>query len=115
MEKAIRHSEVALGIASSFNWRNELFWLHQNMAALFLHQGGFDDAQAHIESIKSYVVCHAYYLGLAMELQAGLWCKQDGLEEGRSKALRAADVHEKLGAAKDIEDYRQLLRWHEEE
>jgi len=115
IEKAIQHFEVALGIAFSFSWLDELFWLHQNLAALFLHQEGFDDAQAHIERVKSYAVGHPYYLGLAMELQAGLWYKQHRLEEARSEALRAADVYEKLGAAKDMEDCRELLRWIEEE
>jgi hypothetical protein len=38
-----------------------------------------------------------------MELQAWVWYNQHRLEEARSEALRAADIYEKLGAAKDVE------------
>ena len=33
-EKAIYHLEAALGIASSFNWHTELFWVHYSLARL---------------------------------------------------------------------------------
>jgi hypothetical protein len=42
----------------------------------------------------------AYYLGRTVELQAGVWYKQHRLEEARTEALRAADVYDKLGAAR---------------
>jgi len=48
-EKAISHLEVAFGIASSFNWHEELFRVHSSLALLFFDGGGFDDAHAHIE------------------------------------------------------------------
>jgi tetratricopeptide (TPR) repeat protein len=89
----------ALGIASSFNWHDHLFWAHYALAELFLDEGRFDDAHAHVERAKSHAVNNAYYLGRAMELQARVWYKQHRLEEARSEALRAADVYEKLGAA----------------
>ena len=48
-EKAIHHYEVALGIASSFNWHDELFWVHYALSKLSFRQGRFDGVQAHIE------------------------------------------------------------------
>ena len=54
VEKAIHHSEVALGIASSSNRFNLLFCIHSYLAQLFSNQGKFDDAHAHIEHAKSH-------------------------------------------------------------
>jgi tetratricopeptide (TPR) repeat protein len=109
-EKAIHHFEVALGIASAFDWHEEPFWIHYRLAGLFYDEGRFDDAHTHIERAKSHTANSAYNLGYAMEMQAWVWYKQHRLEEARSEALRAADVYEKLGAAKDVEDCRTLLR-----
>ena len=110
MEKAIHHFEVAIGIASSFNWHDELFFAHYGLAGLFCNQGRFDDAQTHIEHAKSHTVDNTYYLGRATEKQATIWYKQHRFEEARSEVLRAADLYEKLGAAKDLEHCRKLLQ-----
>ena len=109
-KKAIHHFEAALGIASPFDWPDELFWTHYYLAALFRDQRRFDDANAHIERAKSHAVNSAYNLGHAMDLRAEIWYGQDRLEEARSEALRAIDVYERLGAAKDVENCRRLLR-----
>lgn len=45
-----------------------------------------------------------------MEVQATLWHKQGRLGEARSAALRAADVHKKLGVAQGLERCRDILR-----
>ena len=108
-EKAIHHFEVALGIASSSDWYDELFWVHYSLAALFYGKGRFDDANVHLERAKPHAVNSAYDLGYAMELQARVWYKQHRFEEAKSEALRAADVYEKLGAAKVVEECRTLL------
>ena len=110
-EGAVDHLKVALGIASSFDWHNELFWIHHSLAWLFSGGGGFDDARAHIERAKSHAVNNTYYLGPAMHLQAAFCYQQDRLEQAKSEGLRAADVFEKLGAAQDLEKCRRLLRW----
>ena len=110
-EKAIHHYEVALGIASSSNWQDQLFWVHYALSDLFLGEGRFDDVQAHIERAKSHAVNDAYKLGRAMELQARSWYAQRMFEEARFEALRALDVFEKLGAASDAEDTRKLLKY----
>ena len=114
-EKAIHHFEVALGIASSFNWHDYLFRIHYGLARLFFGKGRFDDAHDHIERAKPYTSNHPYHLGHTMVLQADLWYRQHRLEEARSEVSRAADVYEKLGAAQDLERCRGLLRQIEEE
>jgi len=55
-DKAVNHFEVALGIASSFNWHGQLFWTRYSLAKLFFDQGRFNDAHAHIEHAKSHAV-----------------------------------------------------------
>jgi len=109
-EKAIHHYEVALGIASPFDWHDTLFWLNCELADLLRDEDRFDDAHAHIERAKSHTANSTYNLGHAMRLQAGVWYNQHRLEEAKSEALRGADIFEKLGAVEDMERCRELLR-----
>jgi len=113
-EKAIQHFEAAFGIASSFDWHFELFWVHHALAQLSLHQGKFDDADAHIERTKLHAVDNAYFLGRTMELQGGFWYNQHRFEEAKSEVFCAAEVYEKLGAASDLWRCRGLIRWIEQ-
>jgi len=110
IEKAVCHFEVAIGIASPFNWHETLFCLHYELAGLLRGEGRLDDANAHIEHTKSHTAGNTYYLGHTLALQAFVWYNQHRLEEAKSEALRAADVYEKIGAAKDLEGCRGLLR-----
>jgi tetratricopeptide (TPR) repeat protein len=114
-EKAIHYFETALGIASRFDWRDQLFWIHYELAGVFHREGEFDNANVHIEQAKSYVVNDAYRLGFAMELQATVWCQQDRLEEANSEALRALEIYEKLGAIRDVAECKGLVEEIEEE
>ena len=114
-EKAIHHFEIVLAIATSSNWKNDLFLAHYKLARLFCNEGRFNDAQAHFEHAKSHAVDDKYNLGRAMGDQAWLWYKQHKFEEARTGILRAADLYDELGAAKDAEDCRKLLRVIEEE
>ena len=109
-KKAIHHFEVVFGIASPFNWHDHLFLAHYYLAQLFRVGGRFDDANTRIEHVKSHMTNSPHYLGLATELQAKVWYGKHRLEETRSEALRGADMYEKLGAAKDVEDCRKLLQ-----
>ena len=109
-EKAIHHFEAALAVSSSFNNHNALFWNNYSLASLFFDEGSFDDANVHIERAKSHAVNDAFCLGRAMGFQAKCWYKQDRLKEAKAEALRALDVHERLGAVKHVEAARQLLR-----
>jgi tetratricopeptide (TPR) repeat protein len=109
-EKAVYHLEVALRIASSFNWHDALFLVHFSLAGLFLDEGRFDDARTHNKRAKSHTVGSTYDLGTATIVQACIWYRQHKLEEARSEALRATDIFEKLGAADDAEACRWFLR-----
>jgi len=109
-EKATHHFETALGIASSLNRHDAQFWTNHALAELFFDEGRFDDAGAHVQRAKSHAVNDAYLLGRAMELQAVFWYQQRRLDEAKAEVLHAADVYGKVGAAKDVEDCRKLLR-----
>ena len=111
--KAIHHYEVALEIASSFNWHNLLFCIHFSLAQLLFDEGRFGDAHAHVVHAKSHAVNDhdTYLLARAMWLEALFWHKQQRFEDAKSEALCAVDALEKLGAANDLEHVRELLRW----
>ena len=108
--KAIRHFDTAVGIASPFNWHDELFWDHFGLAILFREEGEFDEANAQVEQAKSYAVDNRYKLGHAMHMQADVWYRQLKLEEAKSEALHSLEVYEKLGAAFDAGECRDLLQ-----
>jgi len=110
-EKAINHFEAALGIASPFNWRNLLFWLHHALAELFINEDMFGDAQAHTERTKSHAINDPFLLAHTMVLQTWLRYKQHKFEEAKSEALCAADAFGKLGAVDDVEYTKKVFRW----
>jgi len=109
-EKAIHHFETVLRIASPLGWHDQLFWNTYDLADLFFKEGRSDEAQANVERAKSHAVNNLYSLGCVMVLQARLWHKQCRFEEAKSEALHAAEVLERLGAARDLERCRALLR-----
>ena len=113
-DKAIKHFEKALGVASLFNWHGQVFWNHHSLAELHSNEGKFDDAHAHIARAKTHAINDPYLLGRAMELEARFWYKESRPEEARSEASCAADIYEKIGAAKGMEDCRVLLQLIEE-
>ena len=109
-EKATKHFETAIGIASTSNWHDHLFWNNYSLAELFFSEDRFDDAHARIERAKSHAVNDSCNLGRAMELQAGFWYEECKFEEAESEALRAADAYERIGAMKDVEECKAILR-----
>ena len=109
-EKAIHHFETALEIASPFGWHGQLFWVHYSLAQLFFGENKFDDAHAQIELAKSHATHNLYQLGRAMGQQAWFWYRQLRFREAKSEALGAISVYEKIGAAKDVEDCRRIIR-----
>ena len=109
-EKAIHHFEVALEIASSLNVDADLTWIHFSLSQLFSRECRFDDAHTHIECAKSHAVNNPYNLGRAMELQANFWYDQHMFEKAKFEASCAINAYEKIGAASDVEDCRELLR-----
>ena len=115
IRKAIHHFEIALGIASPFNWHDHLFWIHYSLGWLSVLQGSFDDAHDHLERAKSHTINSAYNLGRATRLHARVWYRQRRLKEARSEALDAADIFEKLWAMDDLGRCRGLLQSIDEE
>jgi len=110
-EKAIDHFETALRIASPPCWHGQLAQNHYELADLFFKECRFDEAHASVERAKSHAAIDGpYYLACATQLQAKFWYGQGKFEEAKSEALRAADVFERFGAAKDLEECRALLR-----
>ena len=109
-EKAIRHFEKALGIASAFEWHTRLFWVHYYLAVLFVDEDGFDNAHAHIDQAKSHAVGNAYHLGRAVDTKARIWYRQRRFEDSVSEALGALEIFERLGASKDVVGCKNLIR-----
>jgi len=112
IKKATHHLEIALEIASPFNWPNLLFWIQHYMAQVSSDEGMFDDAHAHVEQAKLHATNghDAYVLARAMELQAEVWGRQRRFGEAKPEASGAIDMFEKLGAADDAERVRKLLK-----
>jgi tetratricopeptide (TPR) repeat protein len=109
-QKATHHFETAIGIATSFNWHDTLFWNHFDLAEMFRDGGDFGEASTHVRQAKSYTANEPYKLGRATQIQADVWYRQLRLEEAKSEALQALEIHEKLGAAKDAGHCRALLQ-----
>ena len=109
-EQTIFHFEIAWGIASSLNWVEQLFWVHSDLAEIFIKQGKFNDAQTHVDHAKSFAANNTYFLARASALQARLWYKQDMFGEARSEALAALGVFEKLGSVNNAESAKWLLQ-----
>ena len=110
IEKAIDHYKSALEIATSFNWHSDLLLIHNTLARLVFDEGRFDEAHIHIEHAKSHAVNDTYSLCHMVEQQAWFWYTQRKFEEARSAASHIADVYERLGATRDMERCRTLLR-----
>ena len=108
--KSIQYFEAAIGIASRFNWHDQLFWAHYALARLYNDKNEWDSAQSHIDQAKPHAVEDAYNLGRAMKLQAWIWYYQGRLEEAKAEILRALDTFEKLGATDSLSLSRNTLR-----
>ena len=109
-QKAVDHLEAALGIASPFSWHFQLFWIHYSLARLAFDKSRSDAVRTHIELAKSHAVNDAYRLGRVVQLQGYFWYELKQLQEARSAFLHAVDVYGRLGATKDMEICRGLLR-----
>ena len=109
-DKAIHQYQVALGMASSFNWRGQQFGINLSLSELFLAEKKFDDALAHVQQAKSHALHNLYYLGRVALLQARILCRQGSFEDATSEALRALEIFEQVGALKELEACRSLVR-----
>jgi tetratricopeptide (TPR) repeat protein len=109
-EKVVHHFKTALEIASPFDWHDVLFVSHHKLAEVFLEEGKFSEAIAHIKQAKSYAVDHKRRLGCAIYLQARVWYEQRRFEDAKSECLHALEIFEKLNATNDAGDCRDLLQ-----
>ena len=109
-EKAIHHIQMALRIATPFNWRDSLFWNHLVLAELFHDEDELDEANTHIKRAKSHATDNTYWRGRAMKLQARIWYRQGRFEEAKLEALGALEAYEKLGDAKQVKLCRDLVQ-----
>jgi hypothetical protein len=103
------YRRTTIGIGTRFNWRDELLWNHFSLAELFHDKGGFDDANAPIEQVKSHAVDYPYIMGHAMEMQVKVWYHQRRFDDATSETSCALEVHEKLELAEDVQECRVLL------
>jgi tetratricopeptide (TPR) repeat protein len=110
IKKAIHHFELALGIASSFNWHDQLFWVHYKLAGLFQDEGRLDDAHAHVELAKSHTVDSTYNLGYAMELQAMFGTSRTGLKRRGLRLCARPTFTRSLGLRRMWRRCRKLLQ-----
>jgi len=109
-EEAVDHFQTAREIASSFNWHDQLFWVHYSLADLYFNRGRFDDAYAHIGNAEAHAADNPYFVGRAASLRAYFCFRQHKLGKANSEALRALRAFEKVGATKWVENCRELLR-----
>ena len=111
-KKAVHHFEVALGIATPFDWLGQLHEIHSFLAQLFITEGRLDRARVHTEQAKLHMVNDPIHLGKATMLQAVVLWRQRKYEEARSEFLRAAEIFDKLGSpwsTKIREDYLKRI------
>ena len=108
--KASDHLEIALGMACTFKWRDQLLWINDSLAQLSLGQGRFDDANAYIGQAKKYTAGSDYDLGRMMETQAVILCRQGKLDDANSEALGALKIFESLRASNGMTSCKNLLQ-----
>ena len=109
-EKAIHNFKTVLGVASLFNWHDELCRSHQALAALFRDESEFDEANLHIAQAKSHALNYPFFLGSVTYMHASVLAKQDRFEDAKSEVLRALRIFEELGAVKDAANCRDSLQ-----
>ena len=107
--KVKHHLDMALGIASLFNWHWELSLIHCSLAVLTFSENRFRDAHAHVESAKSHAVNDVRNMASMMQLQAEMWYEERRFGEAKAEALRAAEAFETLGDTMELELTRELL------
>ena len=108
-EKAIYHFEASLRIASSSKSRSGLSESHLALTILYIEEDRLNDANNHIEHVKSLTRNDLLRLGSTFYYGARVLYKQKRFEEGKSEALRADAIFEKLGATGLVETTQKLV------
>jgi len=115
MEVAINHFKKALEIASSLNSRGVESMVLHCLVHLLLEEGRFNDAQVHLEHLKSHTADDSFDLDLVMLAQACAWYQQGKLGEAKSEFSRIIGVYEKIGVSADLLGSCRELLWAIEE
>ena len=110
-KEAIHHFEMALRIASPFDWHYILCWAHYEIAQVFDSRGEWDVANAYNKRARSHAIDGAlpYPLGRVMEMQGRFWYQQLRFEDAKSELFHAIEIYEKLGAAVNVRNSKDLL------
>ena len=108
-EKAVYHLKATLAITSRFGW-NDSFTADITLVMLFIKEGKFEDAHAHLKQARSLAVNNAYQRGYVAILQAGIYLQHHRLEDAMSEVLCASGIFEELGVQDEIEKCRDLLK-----
>ena len=106
IEVAISHHEKALRIATSLNFQTQSFVLGC-LVKLFLEEGRLNDAQVHLEYLKSEAISNPHLLVITMVIQVCVWRQQGRIEEAEYEISRVANIFQKLGAPADLLEYWQ--------
>ena len=105
VEAAISHHEKAIEIATSLNLQLERAGFLRCLVDLLLKEGRLEDAQAHLESLKSDATSDPFSLGLATVIQICVWRQQGRFEEAESEISRVASMYEKSGAPAEFLEF----------
>ena len=101
-EAAVDHHIKALGIARSLELLDKQTRILKCLVQLLLEAEKFEDAQVHLEQLKSHAVNDPLYLGRVMLSQTRIWRHQGKLEEARSELSRTIGSYEKTGVLVDF-------------
>jgi len=110
MGAAITHHERALEIATSLNSREGKSLIIRCLVHLLLKKGRFDDAQVHLEFLKSDAANDIVSLGLAAVVQACVWRREGRVEEAEAELSRAIGVYQKMGVSADFPERCNAFR-----
>ena len=115
IEAAIIHHEKALRIATSLNFQAMRVMVLNYLVGLFLKLGRLDNAQVHLEHLKSDAIGDLKCLALAMVIQVCVYRQQGRFDEAESEISRFVGVCQKTGVSADfLECWQGFLRDTEE-
>jgi len=96
-EAAIDHYMKAIGVAGSLDSQDGQIGILHCLSKLLLDEKRFDDAQIHLEQLKSHAFNNPLHHGMATAMQVGLLYHQGKFEEAISELSRAINFYEKIG------------------
>jgi len=77
---------------------------------MFCDAAEFENAHAYMTQAEQHTLNNKHHLGCAMKGRASIWYRQGRLEDAVSEVMCAIEIFEKLGAARNLDKCRDLLR-----